>query len=236
MESINEKQTDKLVQKSIELVKLIKFPNTTINYSNNFLKLQKQRDVNPENNIGTIHLIKQNKDVEYESFSEKKVLELLSYCPYILDIKVQSLIIEYKVNDKKHLYYPDFQILFDDGRMAIIEVKDYFSMGDYIVKNKYNVLKDFCERKGIGYMMIDDMMNDFETIKDTKYNEEDKKLLMNYLINHSQMKYIDFLKYKNEINFNSAEFLSMIINDDDIIFHRSPFYIKYKKSKQINEI
>ena len=80
-------------------------------------------------------------------------------------------------------------------------------------------------------MMIDDRMNDFETIKETKYNEEDKKLLINYLINHSSMKYRDFLKYKNEINFNNTEFLSMIINDDNIIFHRSPFYIKYKKDK-----
>ena len=231
LESKSEKQKDKLIQKSIELIKLIKFPKTTINYSNTFSSFSKQRNVNPSNNIGNVHLIKQDKDVDYESFSEKKILELLSYCPYISNIKVQSLKIKYEINNCEYLYYPDFQILFDDGRMAIIEVKDCFSMGDYKVINKYNALKEYCEKYGIGYMMTDERGNDFETLKKVKYNEEDKKKLVNYLINNKKMNYITFLKYKNGLKFNNYEFLSMIISDDNMLFNRHPFYIKYGKDK-----
>ena len=129
----------------------------TKNNMEEFNKLTQKRNVSVYNNSGTIKLNNLNRNIEYESYLEKDILEILDLNEEILDINTQSTIIKYCINDRYYNYYPDIQLLFKDGRMAIIEVKCLMNMADYINIAKYKALKKYCEDnnfEGIDYVYI----------------------------------------------------------------------------------
>lgn len=226
LKSNSNKEEDK-EKKVGDVVSQIKYPNFIGNYTEQFSKLKQMREVNPDNNTGMVYLPRLNKEFEYESFSEKNVLEMLDQNEDIVDIKVQSLVISYTLHNKTYNYYPDFQLLFKDGRMAIIEIKNIYSMGEHIVREKYKALKAFCEKYGIGYLMIDDRMNNYEAIKENNVDEQTKRAFMKYLETHNPMKYPDLLEFKKTTKLRTKDFVNMTINDERIIFNASPFYIRF---------
>ena len=221
---INKKQ-----QRIEKMINLIKFPEETKNKQEFFNTLKQERIVDQDNNSGSIYLEKFNKKVEYESLQEKNILGLIELSENIIDIKVQSIVIDYSVNGKEYKYYPDFQILFNDGKMAIIEVKDIYHMGEYFVREKYKALKKFCEKNGMGYLMIDSGLNDYETVINENISQEKKQQFYYYLKNYSPMKYKKFKDIKNSVKLKSKEIVNIFSNDEKIRFYSSPFVIKYIK-------
>lgn len=222
--NINKKQ-----QRIEKIINLIKFPEETKNKQEFFNTLKKERTVDQDNNSGSVYLEKFNKTVEYESLQEKNILELIELSENIIDIKVQSIVIDYSVNGHEYKYYPDFQVLFNDGKMAIIEVKDIYHMGEYFVREKYKALKQFCKKNGMGYLMIDSGLNDYETIINDNINQEKKQQFYYYLKNYSPMKYREYKNIKNSIKLKTREIVNIFSNDEKIRFKASPFIIQYIK-------
>ena len=81
-------------------------------------------------------ITKNDNGIIYDSPYEKKILEDFDKCSFIKKIKTQSLVISYKPKLITRYYYPDIQLLLDDGIIAIIEVKPFKEM-----VNKRNLLK-----------------------------------------------------------------------------------------------
>ncbi len=224
-----EQKKEPLMLKADYIIQKIKFPNSAKNNNRLFDNLATMRRVNENNNIGSVYLDSINKNIKYESYSEKKILELLDLFEDIKDIKSQSIALSYDFDGKSHKYYPDFQVLFKDGKMAIIEVKDLFHMGEAVVKEKYKALVKYCEQNGIGYLMIDERMNDYESIKSNYYDSQKDSIITDYLVNHGPVKYGDFLEFKNTTNFDTMTLISILVNNDNIKMTRSPFKIDLNK-------
>ena len=140
-----------------------------------------------------LKLDKSKKEVIYDSFSEKKVLKDLDSCKFVKEIKTQSLIINYIPMIKVRKYYPDIQIILNDGVVAIIEVKTFREM-----VNKKNILKHeasekYCKKHRFGLAIIDSDYYSFEDLK----NEKVPILIQN--------KFIRFVKDNKEISFDECD-------------------------------
>lgn len=140
-----------------------------------------------------LKLDKSNKEVIYDSFSEKKVLKDLDSCKFVKEIKTQSLIINYIPMLKVRKYYPDIQIILNDGVVAIIEVKPFREMVNKKNILKHEALEKYCKKHRFGLAIIDSDYYSFEDLK----NEKVPILIQN--------KFIRFVKDNKEISFDECD-------------------------------
>ena len=173
--------------------------------------------------------IKKNKNgVTYDSPYEKEIIEDLDECSFIKKIKTQSLIIDYKspLSSKIKKYYPDIQILLEDGRIAIIEVKPFKEM-----VNKHNIMKHlalekYCKKKRYGYAIFDYDYYSFEDLKKEKVPIQ------------VENKFINFVKRKKEVTFDECNSFKKENNINDyqicyIIWKNRNKNLKYQQHKII---
>ena len=140
-----------------------------------------------------LKLDKSKKEVIYDSFSEKKVLKDLDSCKFVKEIKTQSLIINYIPMLKVRKYYPDIQIILNDGVVAIIEVKTFREMVNKKNILKHEALEKYCKKHRFGLAIIDSDYYSFEDLK----NEKVPILIQN--------KFIRFVKDNKEISFDECD-------------------------------
>ena len=140
-----------------------------------------------------LKLDKSKKEVIYDSFSEKKVLKDLDSCKFVKEIKTQSLIINYIPMIKVRKYYPDIQIILNDGVVAIIEVKTFREMVNKKNILKHEALEKYCKKHRFGLAIIDSDYYSFEDLK----NEKVPILIQN--------KFIRFVKDNKEISFDECD-------------------------------
>ena len=129
-----------------------------------------------------------------ESFLEKKILEGFLRNKTFKQIKTQAL----KIPFKNTFYHPDFQCLTHDNNLVLIEVKPLFKMCEAHNVEKFLTMKQYCEKHGFGYLVIDDRRHSFFTIDQT--NESFEQLLLAEL----SARPIDFARYKEIYDETSA--------------------------------
>lgn len=208
-----------------------------INFSLNIFKDNKKvfksftvlRNVDSTSSFsGSIKLKKSKGEVEFESFSEKKVLKMLDSCSFVKEIKTQSLIIPFKSSSNHYKYYPDIQVLTKDGRVVIIEVKPLFYMMSKDSIFKYNLLKDYANKHGFGYAFMDDRFNTFDSVLKFQISKEKEEKFICYL---KEKKYLDYKLYREYVKNNmmkEKEVVTIVINNQDKIeFISKPFKFRY---------
>ena len=164
--------------------------------------------------------INKNKNgVSYDSPYEKKIISDLDKCSFIKKIKTQSLILEYKstLSSKTRKYYPDIQVLLEDGRIVLIEVKPFKEMVNKHNLIKHEALRKYCKKNRYGYAILDHDYHSFEDIKKEKVSKE------------IQNKFIRFVKRKKEISFEDCIDFKRDNNIDDYQI----CYIIYKNQKHL---
>jgi len=140
-----------------------------------------------------LKITKSKKEVVYDSFSEKKVLKDLDNCKFVKEIKTQSLIINYIPMLKVRKYYPDIQIILNDGVVVIIEVKPFREMVNKKNILKHEALEKYCKKHRFGLAIIDSDYYSFEDLK----NEKVPIIVQN--------KFIKFVKEKKELTFDECD-------------------------------
>ena len=132
--------------------------------------------------------------VSYDSPYEKKIIEDLDNCSFINKIKTQSLVIDYKSTIfRTRKYYPDIQIILDDGVVVIIEVKPFREMVNKKNILKHEALEKYCKKHRFGLAIIDSDYYSFEDLK----NEKVPIIVQN--------KFIKFVKEKKELTFDECD-------------------------------
>ena len=194
-------------------------------------KFNKLVEISTENRFKKSKLltIKKNKNgVTYDSPYEREIIEDLDDCTFVKKIKTQSLIITYKSKlfRKTKKYYPDIQILLDDGRIAIIEVKPFKEMVNKHNIMKHEALEKYCKKNRYGYAIFDYEYYSFEDLKKEKVSTQ------------IQSKFINFVKKKKEVTFNECNNFKKEnkINDYQIcyiIWKNRNKNIKYQQHKII---
>lgn len=159
------KRLEKSNRRDLEIEKFDNWLVSNITFTKNknvestgfFSSLKIKRHVNIDNQTsGTFFCEKMNQIIEYESGLEYRLLSKISQSKYVKEYKVQSLKIEYLLEDKKHNYYPDIQILTINNEIIIVECKPFLRMMTYENIIKYNALIDYCNKMGFGYAYIDE--------------------------------------------------------------------------------
>ena len=94
---------------------------------------------------------------------------------------------------KVRKYYPDIQIILNDGVVAIIEVKTFREMVNKKNILKHEALEKYCKKHRFGLAIIDSDYYSFEDLK----NEKVPILIQN--------KFIRFVKDNKEISFDECD-------------------------------
>lgn len=98
---------------------------------------------------------KLGRDVAYESETELRVVQLLSFAPQIAYYQEQPLAISYEFAGRQRTYYPDLLVATVDGRCILIEVKPVYEMAMAVNVAKYLALEAFCRSRGWGLVATD---------------------------------------------------------------------------------
>lgn len=101
------------------------------------------------------HCPKLDRDVSYESGTELRVIQLLSFAPQIAYYQEQPLAISYEFAGQQRTYYPDLLAATVDGRCILIEVKPVYEMAMGINVAKYRATEEFCRLRGWGLVATD---------------------------------------------------------------------------------
>lgn len=95
------------------------------------------------------------REIICDSFLESRFATCMASVGYLKDIKAQSLELPYISQElANRRYFPDFIIKDYKNRVAIIEMKNYNAMTYHLNIDKYEKLKEYCNRNGYGYAEI----------------------------------------------------------------------------------
>ena len=171
-----------------------------------------------------LEISKNKNGVSYDSPYEKKIINDLDKCCFVKKIKTQSLVIEYKTSKlakKTKKYFPDIQVLLEDGRFVLIEVKPFKEMVNKHVLMKNEALRKYCRKNRYGYAIIDHDYHSFEDIKKEKVPISIQK------------KFISFVKNKKEVSFEECDKFKKEYNIDDYqicyIIYKNQKHLKYQQ-------
>ena len=213
---------------------LIVFDNKKFVSDEDFSHLKTERSVN-DTNKDLASFSFNNEPLPCDSKLEQRILSNLLRCNTFKKIKTQSLKIPYekkvksksqKIKVKSTFYYPDFQCLTHDNHLVIIEVKLPYFMGAHKDVVKFQALKDYCEKNGYGYLVVDDKNNSFFNINVA--NNQFNSLLFAQLQQHSTIDYATFKTIRMQCELTTIESLKILITlakNKKLIFKASPFRI-----------
>lgn len=119
--------------------------------------MSRERDVSFDDgrHAGTYFSVKLNREVQYESLLEMEFFLKLENLDEIVFYQEQPLVIEYMMEEKRRLYYPDVYFVFDDGRSVVAEIKPKHHMALYANLCKWSGLRKFCQDNGFGLLITD---------------------------------------------------------------------------------
>ena len=97
---------------------------------------------------------------EVGSLPERRVLLRFLTNNTFKEVKTHSLRVPYKDS----YILPDFQCLTHLNHLVIVDVKPLLNMCKYENIEKFTALREYCQKYGFGYLIIDDRGNSFESI------------------------------------------------------------------------
>lgn len=197
----NKKKRFRVSVNESKLFNLIKFP-LNVRKSNTlvFRSLCRMRSVDRFSGYtGEARLKKSNGYLEYESLTEKRVLEMLDSSNFVKYIKSQSLVIPFKNFRENFNYYSDIQILTNDKKLVIIEVKPLLYMMERASIFKFNILKEYALKNNYAYAFIDDRYNSFDDIMNREVSIEIQNNFINFVKEKRFVLYDDYKNFKKKI-------------------------------------
>lgn len=197
---------------------------------NDLYKVTPKRNINSDGDgiSGKFYSHKNNYEIEYESNLEYNVLTILEKSNLVEYYQVQPLIINYgEKNERK--YYPDIICKLTDGRGFLIEVKPTFNMFEYRNLVKYDALKNYCIKNGLGYVMLD--MNKsieevLEKVNRLNSNIEFENEILKKLEVEKKIKWNQYYDISYKYNIDNLDMYKLIINNR-LYYSSSPFIISY---------
>ncbi len=185
---------------------------------------------------GKINLKKSKKTVEFESFTERKILSMFDNCNFVKEIKTQSVVIPFSSRGVICKYYPDIQILTNDNRIIIVEVKPLLHMMSKDSIFKYNLLKEYAFMYGFGYIFMDDRYHTFDKMLKRDVSNDIRD---NFILYLREKRYLDYKGYREYIktnNVNSIDIVNIVVNNQDkITFTSRPFKFRCREIKNENK-
>lgn len=165
------------------------------------------------NHIGDYTFQSIQRTVAYESGDEKRFLEYLDDNNAILDIKTQSLCIEYPHGKKIKKYYPDFVIYTKDRSIIVVEIKAMTNMSYHMNVRKYDALKDYCNAHGYGYGTIGftDKFYSYEYLASRPVNPRLETRVKNSLAKKGRYNQNQYAYFKEKYKVHALDIHSIVL-------------------------
>jgi len=185
-------------------------------------RLERRRNVSyaGEGKAGCFFSNKLNRDVQYESNLELRFLKKIEACDNIITYQEQPLKIPYETEGKKSTYYPDILLIFNDYRCVIVEIKPVFQMALRENIAKWNALRRFCRKHGIG-LLITDGTYSIEQIQKQKIKEEYVTDVLSFL-EKGPIVWSQYKQIRDRHNPGRNDFVAMILKNG-IYWELGPF-------------
>lgn len=208
LQELSKKQREQVALNKIQefndnINKLITFPRKRYITEQDFSRLKTERIVNlddPEIKM----CIYNNRSYQCESFLEHHILYKLLMNNTFKEIKTQSL----QIPHNGRYYYPDFQCLTHDNLFVIVEVKPLLNMCEYKNIEKFKSLKEYCEKYGFGYLILDERGHSYEHVNEE--NTHFSEMVLNYISRFGNIKYAKYKEIYNRTNASGSNLLTLI--------------------------
>lgn len=198
---------------------------------NNYKYFDKLKEISVEDRFKKgkrLNINKSDIEVSYDSPYEKKIIEDLDKCSFVKEIKTQSLVIEYKSGIvRMRKYYPDIELLLDDGIIAIIEVKPFKEMVNKHNLDKHNALAKYCKKHGFGLAILDCDYYSFEDLKREKVSKNIQNKFIKFVKDRGNVIFEECEQFKKEYNIDDYQICNIILNSKHLEY-------KQKKISYIN--
>lgn len=144
-----------------------------------FSKLASVRNISEDGAgvSGNFFSEKNGKNINYESYGEFFLYQLLEKSSLILSYLEQPLIIHYTFGRISANYYPDVLIRYEDGSLICVETKDSRRVADAITLAKAQAATQFLAKKNIGYCLVDSRLTSLQDIINEGPSVLDEELL-----------------------------------------------------------
>lgn len=94
--------------------------------------------------------------VAWESLTERDVILLLEFSPGVLSYQEQPTLVQYHDGHDMRSYYPDFEVIFIDGRAIHVEVKTAQDLAKPVTQDKYRIIAADYIRRQQGFRILSD--------------------------------------------------------------------------------
>jgi hypothetical protein len=166
---------------------------------------------------------KNGRTIYYDSELEMSFYKTLEHSSLIKRYVEQPFRIEYTLDGQIRNYYPDVLTYLNDGRGVVIEIKPVFHMALWKNVVKYESLRGFCNKHGLGCLMTDGRVTYgelYNTDIPTGYVSD-----VMIIIDDTKDKRISYREYKplkDKHNPTRDDFISMVLQHE-LVWHTEPF-------------
>lgn len=94
--------------------------------------------------------------VAWESLVERDVILLLEFSPGVLSYQEQPTLVQYHDGQDIRAYYPDFEVVFLDGKAIHVEVKTAQDLAKAMTRDKYRTIAADYIRRQQGFRILSD--------------------------------------------------------------------------------
>jgi Sigma-70, region 4 len=224
-------KTEKLAMECIRLLSDIHWPRHIqrgAHLFRHFINTHLERTVPPDSSgkVGSFFSQKMNRDIAYRSQLEMHMFQRIEAAEEVEQYQEQPFLVTEKAYGENRTYRPDILLLLKDGRIAIIEVNLWTHMA--LQKNliKYETLRIFCVKNGLGFLITDGRKT-FQQIRQHPISLPFQRALLG-AITLSQTKSLSWKEYQTIRDQHTASWMDFlaIILASKLIWSLQPFTLK----------
>jgi hypothetical protein len=177
---------------------------------------------------------KNGRTIYYDSELEMSFYKTLEHSSLIKRYVEQPFEIEYNLDGQTRNYYPDVLVYLNDGRCVVIEIKPVFYMALWKNVVKYESLRGFCNKHGLGCLMTDGRVaygELYNTDIPTGYVTDVMSIIDD--TKEKWMAYHEYKPIKDKHNPTRDDFISMVLQHE-LVWHSEPFRLSKKRHDSCN--
>ena len=103
---------------------------------------------------GRYYSKKMKKFVEWESTYERNWILIVEYCYWVSIYREQPEKIKFWIGDVQVTYFPDFELILEDGQVVYVEVKPKEKLNDPILSQRLKNIEEYLKVRGIRFIVV----------------------------------------------------------------------------------
>jgi len=97
---------------------------------------------------------KMGRSIEWESLLEQDAIYHFEFCTDVMSFEEQPEMIEFWVEGKRHVYFPDFELIMRNGEIIHVEVKPKSKLKNPILQKRLQHIEEHYRRTGVRFLIF----------------------------------------------------------------------------------